>query len=86
MDGGSRLDLIAPDVVNQLEVPWGPRKRACVVTGPFRTQLALHETEPLDITVKGKTTQVVFTIVDMGPDKEMILGRPWHKEYDPDIS
>ena len=35
--------------------------------------------------MEGKTTQVVFDIVDMGPKKDMILGRPWHRNYDPDI-
>ena len=48
--------------------------------------MARRETEPLDITVEGKTTQVVFDIADMGPKKDMILGLPWHQDYDPDIS
>ena len=30
--------------------------------------------------------EVIFDIVDMGPKKDMILGRPWHRIYDPDIS
>jgi len=29
---------------------------------------------------------VVFDIVDIGPEKDMILGLPWYKDYDPDIS
>ena len=57
-----------------------------MVNGPFKTQWVRRETEPLDITVEGKTTKVIFDIVDMGRKKDMILGRPWHKEYDPDIS
>ena len=39
----------------------------------------------MDITVEGKTIKVVFNIVDMGPIKDMILGRLWHKDYNPDI-
>ena len=57
-----------------------------MVNGPFETQWVRRETEPLDITVEGKTTTVIFDIVDMGSKKDMILGRLWHKEYDSDIS
>jgi hypothetical protein len=31
--------------------------------------------EPLDIEVVGKTTQVVFNIIDIGLEKDIILGR-----------
>ncbi|KAL2125802.1 hypothetical protein VTI74DRAFT_2712 [Chaetomium olivicolor] len=85
-DGGSRLDLISPTFVNRLRIPWRIKEgESYIVKGPFPTQWVRRETEPLDIEVEGKTTQVVFDIVDMGPDKDMILGRPWHREYDPDI-
>lgn len=53
--------------------------------GPFPTQLVSRETLLLDITVLGKTTKVIFDIVDMGPEKDMILGQPWHEDYNPDI-
>jgi hypothetical protein len=86
VDGGSQLDLISPKFVNQLRIPWRMKQHECVVRGPFETQMVRRETEPLDIMVKGKTTKVIFDIVDMGSKKDMILGRPWHKEYDPDIS
>ena len=35
--------------------------------------------------VEGKTISVVFDIIDMGPTKDMILGRLWYKDYNPDI-
>jgi hypothetical protein len=31
--------------------------------------------EPIDIEVEGKTTLVVFNIIDLGPRKDIILGR-----------
>jgi len=31
--------------------------------------------EPIDIEVEGKTTAVVFDIIDLGPRKDIILGR-----------
>ena len=80
------MDLISPTFVNQLRIPWRIKEKQYIVKGPFPTQWARRETEPLDIEVAGKTTQVVFDIVDMGPAKDMILGRPWHRDYDPDIS
>ena len=86
VDGGSQIDLISPSFVNQLRIPWRLKKQPCVVKGPFETQVARRETEPLSITVEGKTTEVIFDIVDMVPKKDMILGRPWHRIYDPDIS
>jgi hypothetical protein len=85
VDGGSQLDLISPEFVNRLRIPWRVKEKSFIVKGPFDTQWVRRETEPLDIEVEGKTTQVVFDIVDMGPKKEMILGRPWHEDYDPDI-
>ena len=57
-----------------------------MVNGPFETQWVRRETELLDVIVEGKTTKVIFDIVDMGPKKDMILGRLWHEGYDPDIS
>jgi hypothetical protein len=30
--------------------------------------------EPIDVEVEGKTTSVVFDIIDLGPRKDMILG------------
>ena len=45
-----------------------------------------RETEPLSITVEGKTIEVIFDIIDIGPKKDIILGRPWHRIYNPDIS
>ena len=86
MDGGSQVDLISPKLVNKLRIPWRIKKQHHVIKGPFDTQWVRRETEPLDITVEGKTTKVVFDIVDMGSKKDMILGRPWHRDYDPDIS
>ena len=41
--------------------------------------------ELIDITVEGKTTKVVFNIVDIGPIKDMILRRLWHEDYNLDI-
>jgi hypothetical protein len=36
--------------------------------------------------VVGKNTQVVFDIVDIGPEKDIILGYLWYKDYNLDIS
>jgi hypothetical protein len=69
------MDLISPTVVNQLQIPWRTKKESCIVKGPFETQWVRRETELLDIKVEGKTTQVVFDIVDIGPKKDIILGR-----------
>ena len=80
------MNLISPTFVNQFRIPWRIKGKEYIVKGPFDTQWARRETEPLDMEVAGKTTQVVFDIVDMGPEKDMILGRPWHEDYDPDIS
>jgi len=76
VDGGAQMDLISPTFVNQLRIPWRIKKESCIVKGPFETQWVRRETEPLDIKVEGKTTQVVFDIIDIGPKKDMILGRP----------
>jgi len=86
VDGGSQVDLISPRLVNQLKIPWRDKQRSFIVRGPFDTQWVRRETEPINVEVEGKTTSVVFDIVDLGPRKDMILGRPWHKDYDPDIS
>ena len=74
MDGGSQLNLISPDFVNQLRIPWRLKKRGLIIRGLSGSLMARRETEPLDITVEGKTTQVVFNIADIGPKKDMILG------------
>ncbi|EAQ84694.1 hypothetical protein CHGG_08708 [Chaetomium globosum CBS 148.51] len=86
VDGGAQMNLISPTFVNQFRIPWRIKGKEYIVKGPFDTQWARRETEPLDMEVAGKTTQVVFDIVDMGPEKDIILGRPWHEDYDPDIS
>ncbi|KAK4233002.1 hypothetical protein C8A03DRAFT_19832, partial [Achaetomium macrosporum] len=86
VDGGSQVDLISPTIVNRLRIPWRIKRKQHIVKGPFDTQWVRRETEPLAIPVEGKTTEVVFDIVEMGPKKDMILGRPWHRIYDPDIS
>ena len=70
------MDLISPLFVNQLRIPWRIKEKEYIVKGPFPTQWARREIEPLDIEVAGKTTRVVFDIVDMGPVKDMILERP----------
>ena len=57
-----------------------------MIKGPFKIQIAKRETLPLPITVKGKTVEVSFDIIDMRPSKDMILGHPWHTVYDPDTS
>ena len=75
-DRGSRVDLISPQLVNQLRIPWRKKQQAYVVIGPFETQWARRETEPIDVEVEGKTTSVVFDIIDIGPTKDIILGRP----------
>jgi hypothetical protein len=80
------MNLISPGFVNQLRIPWRIKEQSCIVKGPFETQWVRRETEPLAIEVEGKTTNVVFDIVDMGPDKDMILGHPWHEDYNPDIN
>ena len=69
------MDLISPTFVNQLRILWRIKEKEYIVKGPFPIQWARRETEPLDIEVAGKTTQVVFDIVDMGLAKDMILGR-----------
>ena len=69
------MDLISPIFVNRLRIPWRIKKELYIVRGPFPTQWVQRETEPLGIKVEGKTTQVVFDIVDIGPKKDMILGR-----------
>ena len=43
-----------------------------MVRRPFEIQVARRETEPLEITVDGKTTKIVFEIVDTKPNKDMI--------------
>jgi len=70
------MNLISPGFVNQLRILWRIKEQSCIVKGPFETQWVRRETEPLAITVEGKTTDVVFDIVDIGPDKDMILGHP----------
>jgi hypothetical protein len=85
VDGGATLNLVTPSLVNRLRIPWRNKRKAHVVKGPFDLQWARRETEPLDIEVEGKTTQVVFDIVDTDEGDDMILGEPWHEDYDPDI-
>ena len=57
-----------------------------MVKGLFETQVARREIKPLNIIVEGKTIEVTFDIIDIGPKKDIILGRLWHRIYDPDIS
>ena len=45
-----------------------------IIHGLSGSTLARRETEPLDITIEGKTTQIIFDIVEIGPKKDMILG------------
>jgi len=81
------MDIISTEFLNLARIPWRTKKEPVVIRGPFLTQEVSWETEPLEITVKGRTTSVVFDIVDMPSDRRMgiILGRPWHASYDPDI-
>ena len=64
----------------------GTRSKQSWSTDHSRQSGVCRETEPLDITVEGKTTRVISDSVDIGPKKDMILGRPWHRTNDPDIS
>ena len=81
------MDIISTEFLNLARIPWRMKKEPVVIRGPFPTQEVSRETEPLEITVKGRTTSVVFDIVDMPSDRRMyiILGRPWHASYDPNI-
>ena len=38
-------------------------------------QVARREIELFSIIVEGKTIEVIFDIIDIGPKKDMILGR-----------
>lgn len=53
---------------------------------PIRHQWCKQETLTLDVTVEGKTTKLLFDLVNMDGKKDMMLGHPWHEIYDPDIS
>ncbi|KAK4182035.1 hypothetical protein QBC35DRAFT_350396, partial [Podospora australis] len=88
VDSAAQMNLVSPALANQARMPWRDKKEEewSIVKGPFDTQWCKRETLPLDITVAGKTTKVVFDLVDMDGRKDMILGHPWHEDYDPDIS
>ena len=45
-----------------------------MVVGLFGVQEVRREIEPLDITIEGKTIEVVFDIIDIGPKKDIVLG------------
>ena len=81
------MDIISTEFLNLARIPWRTKKEPVVIRGPFPTQEVSWETEPLKITVKGRTTSVVFDIVDIPSDRRIsiILGRSWHISYDPDI-
>src|SRR3982074_92724 len=87
VDGGAQIDIISTEFLNLARIPWRKKKEPVAIRGPFPIQEVSRETEWLEITVKGRTTSVVFDIVDMSSNKSMgiILGRPWYASYDPDI-
>ena len=45
-----------------------------------------RETKPIDITIVGKTIVVIFSIIDIGNNKDIILGLLQYKDYNLDIS
>jgi hypothetical protein len=72
------MDIIDWAYVNHYRVPWRKKNRPIPAQTPSRSQTITYKTEPPDIIVTGKTTRVVFDIVDVGGRKDMTLGAPWH--------
>jgi hypothetical protein len=88
VDSGADRNLITPQMVNLLGLPYAKKKQPTYVSSvatPNAETTINYETDHLPITIAGHTETIKFDIMNL--DKcDVLLGHPWLKQGNPLIN
>lgn len=88
VDSGADRNLITPQMVNLLGLPYAKKKQPTYVSSvatPDAEATINYETDHLPITIAGHTETIKFDIMPLGTH-DVLLGHPWLKQGNPLIN
>ena len=90
IDSGAQINLISPDIVKRLHIPWRTKKTSYAMTTIEGDRIKTNngrvtrETAQLPVTIAGRAGRMSFDITNIG-DRSIILGAPWLRQWNPRI-
>ena len=87
IDSGAEADLISKDFIREYNIHYLLKSEPYLVltiNNKEREGIIIYKIEPIEVKVYGKTIIIVFNIILI--EKDIILGSPWLKEYNPRIN
>jgi hypothetical protein len=88
VDSGSDRNLITPELVAELQLPYSAKKRPSYVSSivhPDHEIIISHETDHLPLMIAGRIEDIKFDIMDLDTC-DVMLGHPWLEQSNPLIN
>ncbi|KAK6224224.1 reverse transcriptase domain protein [Colletotrichum tabaci] len=91
IDSGAQANFMSPRLINQRQIAWRLKDEPYALqnvegeTVEYDGGIISKETAQLSMVIHGRQEQLVFDITKIG-QLDVILGVPWLRKHDPDIS